>query len=220
MRAMPDERPCACGCTNTFGTKEAKADLKRYLERGPDATTAALIRALIDEGVDGATLLDIGAGIGAIQLGLLPAGAARAETVDASAAYVRLARSEATRRGFGDRTHGRVGNFVDIAPEIEPADIVTLDRVVCCDPNMPGLISAVASHARRIVGMVYPRDTWWNRIGARVMAAFGRVTRDPTRWYLHSHADIDAILARAGFARRNVSRSFIWQVVLYVRAPA
>ena len=217
---MPDDRPCACGCANTFGTKDAKADLQRYRERGPDPTTGALIAALVAEGVDGATLLDVGAGIGAIQLGLLPAGLGHAESVDASAAYVRLARGEANRRGFGDRTTGRVGNFIQLADDVHPADIVTLDRVVCCDPNMPELLRVVASHARRVIGMVYPRETWWNRIGARLMDIFGRFRRDSTRWHLHRHADIDSILTRAGFVRRDVSRSFIWQVVLYVRDPA
>ena len=69
-----------------------------------------------------------------------------------------------------------------------------------------------------MVGLVYPRDRWWNRIAARVLAAFGWITRDPTRWYLHGTPAIDAILRNAGFERRDVDKSLIWQVVLYVRA--
>ena len=76
----------------------------------------------------------------------------------------------------------------------------------------------MSERAKRVVGLVYPRETWWNRLAARVMAAWGWLTRDQTRWHLHATADIDRILRGAGFERREVDRTFIWQVVLYVRA--
>lgn len=218
---MADESPCSCGCPNTFSSREAEADLKRYRRQGADRTTQALIDAVIAEGIGGATLIDIGAGVGAIQLALLDAGAARATSVDATEAYVDVAQAEADRRGFGDRVDARFGLFEVVAADIDTADVVTLDRVVCCDPDLPGLLTRVSERARRMVGLVYPRETWWNRVAARVMAAWGWVTRDPTRWHLHATADIDRILAEAGFSRREVNRTFIWQVALYVReAPA
>ena len=68
-----------------------------------------------------------------------------------------------------------------------------------------------------MVGLIYPRERWWNGIAARGIALWGWLTRDPTRWYLHPHAEIDGILRRAGFERRDVDHSFIWDVVLYVR---
>ena len=215
---MPDDAPCSCGCPNTFSTREAEADLRRYRERGPDGTTQALIKAIVAEGIEGSTLIDIGAGVGAIQLALLDAGAARATSVDATEAYVEVARAEARRRGYADRVDARLGLFEAVADEIESADVVTLDRVVCCDPDLPGLLSRVSERARRMVGLVYPRETWWNRLAARVMDAWSWVTRDPTRWHLHATADIDRILTGAGFKRREVDRSLVWQVVLYVRA--
>jgi hypothetical protein len=215
---MPDQAGCSCGCPNTFDAKAAEGDLKRYLDRGPEGTTRALIDAIVAEGIEGATLLDIGGGIGAIQLELLAAGAATAESVDATAEYVATARDEATRRGFADRTHGRVGTFESLAPIIEPADIVTLDKVVCCDPNLPALLGEAAARARRMVGLVYPRETWWNRIAARGLAVWGWLTRDPTRWHLHPAGEIDSILRAAGFRRRDVDRTLIWQVALYVKA--
>jgi SAM-dependent methyltransferase len=214
---MPDD-PCCCGCPNTFDAKMAEGDLKRYLEQGPDGTTRTLIDAIVGEGIEGATLLDIGGGIGAIQLELLAAGAASAIAVDASEAYVQVARAEAGRRGYGERLRPLVGSFATLASEVEPADVVTLDRVVCCDPDLPALLGAVATHARRMVGLVYPRVTWWNRIAARGIAAWGWLTRDSTRWHLHPVADIDGILRRAGFVRRDIDRTLIWQVALYVRS--
>ena len=212
---MPDPS-CDC-CPNTFSSREAEGDLKRYREKGPDKTTRALIDALVARGVGGATLLDIGGGIGAIQLELLAAGAAKAESVDASEAYVEVARAEAERRGYADRTVARVGDFVALAGAIEPADVVTLDRVVCCYPDLPALLGAASDHARRVVGLVYPRDTWWNLVAARVINVFGWLKRDPTRWYLHRPGEVDAILRAAGYRRREINRDLIWQVALYER---
>jgi hypothetical protein len=214
---VTDRPPCDCGCANVFSTKEAENDLKRYRRQGPDASTKALIDALLAEGVDGSTLLDIGAGIGAIQLNLLPAGLAHAESVDATEAYVIAARDEATRRGFGDRVNGRVGDFVAVAAEVPAADVVTLDKVVCCYADMPALLGGAADRARRVVGLVYPRETWWNRFASRGLAAWGWLTRDPTRWHIHPVADIDAVLRRAGFDRHDVKRELIWQIALYRR---
>ena len=214
---MSDAAPCSCGGPNTFSSREAEDDLKRYRVRGPDRTTQALIDAIVAQGIDGATLIDIGAGVGAIQLALLDAGAARATSVDATEAYVAVARAEAARRGYADRVDARFGLFEAVSADLEAADVVTLDRVVCCDPDLPGLLSRVGERATRMVGLVYPRETWWNRIAARSFAAWAWLTRDPTRWRLHSTADIDRILGAAGFERRDVDRSLVWQVALYVR---
>jgi hypothetical protein len=218
---MPERLPCDCGCTpNTFSERDARDDLKRYIEKGPDKTTRALVRAIVAAGIEGTTVLDIGGGIGAIQLELLAAGAARAEAVDASEAYVATAQAEAARRGFGDRTSARIGNFVALASSIEPADVVTLDRVVCCYPDAEALLGAAADKATRMVGLVYPRDIWWNRVMGRVMNAFAWLTRDRTRWYLYRTAHVDGILRRAGFAGREITRDWVWQVVLYRREAA
>ena len=215
---MTEPERCSCGCANTFSTKEADADLRRYQSSGPNKSTKALIDALVAEGVEGLTLLDIGGGIGAIQLELLAAGAASAESVDATEAYVATARGEADRRGYRDRTHGRVGDFVELASEVQLADIVTLDKVVCCYSDMPALLGRAAEHARRAIGLVYPRETWWNRLAAKAFGVFGWVTRDPQPWYLHRTADIDGLMRAAGFQRRDIHRELIWQVALYVKA--
>ena len=214
---MNDGPTCDCGCANVFGTREAEADLKRYRRKGPDSTTKALIEAIVAEGIEGATLLDIGGGIGAIAFELLEAGAASAQSVDATEAYVTVELQEAARRGFAERVTARVGDFVALAPEFEPADVVTLDKVVCCYIDMPALVSRAAERARRLVGIVFPRETWWNRIAARLIDTWSWLTRSPVRWRLHPPADIDRVFVGAGFERHEVSRDLIWHVVLYRR---
>lgn len=214
---MADGPGCACGCPNTFSTRDAKADLERYRKHGAEKTTRALVDAIAAEGVTDATLLDIGAGIGAIQLGLLPRGLASAESVDASPAYVRLARGEAARLGYADRTKGHVGDFVALAAEVPAADIVTLDRVVCCYSDAASLMAVATAHARRAVGLVYPRVTWWLRAGAAIANALMPIFRQKTVIYIHPDAAVDGPLRAAGFERRLVQRTLVWQVALYVR---
>ena len=55
--------------------------------------------AASDHAVGGATLLDIGGGVGAIRHELLAAGATSVTSVDASGPYLDAARSESKRRG-------------------------------------------------------------------------------------------------------------------------
>lgn len=216
---MPSEAPCDCpGCPNVFSRDEAEKDLERYRDKGPDPTTKALIDAIRALGIEGATVIDIGGGIGAIQVGLLEAGAASTLSVDASPDYVEVARAEAARRGLTDRTQHLNGDFAAIAAEIEPADVVTLDKVVCCYPDMTLLIGRSVEHARRAIGLVYPRDADWVRAIAAVLNAGARLFRSPTRFYIHRMAVADRLIREAGFEARPVRRGLFWQVVLYVRA--
>ncbi len=214
---MPDREPCSCRCVNTFSTKAAQDDLRSYRRDGVGSATRSLIDAIRSEGIEGASLLDVGGGVGAIQLELLGTGLATAESVDASEGYVAIARSEAARRGYADRTTHRLGTLTELADEVGPADIVTLDKVVCCNADLPLLLGDVVLRARRMVGLVYPRDRWWNAIASAGLAAWGWLTRDSTRWYIHREAELDGILRSAGFERREIDRTFIWQVALYVR---
>jgi len=139
-----------------FDDKIAARDLRDYRKHGPAATTRALIDALLRQGVQQGTLLDIGGGIGIIQLELLRAGARAATSVDASPAYQETARNEAERQGLGGRITFQLGDFVDVAPQIPIADIVTLDRVVCCYAEMEPLVRLSAGRCLRLYGLVYP----------------------------------------------------------------
>jgi hypothetical protein len=216
---MPEIDRCDCpGCPNVFTKRDAEQSLGQYRRGGPDRTTRVLLDAIEAEGIEGATLLDIGGGIGAIQIELLASGAASTESVDASPAYVEVARAEAERRGLADRMVHRVGDFVAIAEEVGPADIVTLHRMVCCYSDMPRLLARSADHARRLVGLTYPRDAWWVHGVARMMNLTSRVTRSRLRWYTHSEAAMDSIIRGLGFERRFLRRTFLWQVAVYARS--
>ena len=210
---------CCCqGVDEMFGEKTAQQDLRRYRRRGPSKPTRMLLEALRREGIDHATVLDIGGGIGAIQQELLDAGAGSATSVEASAAYLRAAREEAERRGHSARITYQAGDFVALADGVPPADVVTLDRVLCCYPDMESLVGRSADRARRLYGLVYPRDTWWIAFGFRLMNLMMRVGRRAFRVHLHRTSAVDAVAREHGLTPRLTRRAGpVWQVALYAR---
>lgn len=205
------------GIAAQFDAKVAAKDLKRYRRKGPDRTTRMLIEALRQEGMTGMTLLDIGGGVGAISHELLAAGVTRAEQVDAAPAYLAAAREEALRRGHADRMGFTPGDFTTVADHVAPADVVTLDRVICCYDDMPGLVAPSAARARRFYGAVYPRDTWWVRAGLAVANRLLRLRGSLFRTFVHPTAAVDAEVRKQGLTRRSTRTTWIWQVVLYAR---
>ena len=179
--------------------------------------TRALVNLLRAGDLRDATLLDIGGGVGAIHHELLDSGARSAVHADASAPYIRAARDEAERRGHGERLEFLYGDFVTLAGSMAPADVVTLDKVLCCYPDMEALVAASASRARRLYGAVFPRDRWFLRVGFRTMNLWQRMRRRAFRVYLHSPEAIDAAVRRQGLERRSVADTFVWRVAVYAR---
>jgi magnesium-protoporphyrin O-methyltransferase len=164
-----------------------------------------------------ARLLDIGGGVGAIHHELLGIVADEATHVDASSAYLKEAKNEAARRGHSDQVRFIHADFTDVASELPTADIVTLDRVVCCYPDFRRLLKSAAEHSQRALAFTYPREIWYLRIALRLMNFFQRLRRDPFRVFLHPVAEMDALLKREGFQRVTQRRLFVWEMALYQR---
>jgi magnesium-protoporphyrin O-methyltransferase len=110
------------------------------------------------------------------------------------------------------------GDFVELAPTIADADLVALDRVVCCYPDMRALVSLSAARARLRYGLVYPRDAWWIRTGSAFMNGLFRLFRQRLRFWVHRTADVEAAIRSSGLqpvVRRN---GLFWQMVVSERA--
>jgi len=205
---------------DTFDAREADARLREYRRHGPRDSTTRLVDGLAAGGVDGLTVLDIGAGVGAVHHALLAAGAAAAVDVDASGPYIAAARDEAERRGLSDRVTYRKGDAVALGPELEAADLVALDRVICCYPHMEALVQLAAERTRRRMGMVLPRDDAWIRAGIGMANRWSSLRREPFRIHAHRTASILAVAAARGLVPVASHRSILWQTLILERAPA
>lgn len=196
----------------------ADADLERWRAGKLNPATLELIEVVRARGVAGARLLDIGAGVGAVHVALLEAGAAEAIDVDASREYLAAARAEAERRALAGRVEYRFGDVVELAGELPMVDVVTMDSAICCYPNLEPMLEAATRSLPRMVGITYPRDTWWMRAFMRLYNRWQRLRRRSGRYFVHRHAHLERWMADAGY--RNVHEGGIrpWRVVLYERA--
>jgi magnesium-protoporphyrin O-methyltransferase len=196
----------------------AAADLRHYRRHGATGTTRRLLDMLTSNGVAGLSLLDVGGGIGVIQHELHAAGVAEITGVDASRAYLALARQEAERRGYASDAHYVHGDFVALTDRVETADIVTLDRVVCCYPDMQALIHSAAARARRYLGLVYPRDSWWTKVGVALLNLYPRLRSDAFRTFVHPTTAVEGVAAANGLRRIAHHEGPIWQVAVFARS--
>jgi len=142
---------CQCqGIENMFDKKAAKRQLKRYLKKGPSKTTSMLLDAIHKKGVQGLNFLDIGGGIGAIQYDLIKAGASNGTSIEASSAYIDVVKEETLQNGLAERVNFKQGDFTATATDVDSADIVTLDKVICCYDDMSELVGLSSKLARKI----------------------------------------------------------------------
>jgi magnesium-protoporphyrin O-methyltransferase len=213
----------ACGCdefASIFDRRNAEGDLRRYRRQGPDRTTAILLELLRAEGVEGASVLDVGGGIGVIDQELLRSGAGRATLAEASAASLAVAREAAGEAGLAERMAFVEGDVVRRAEAIEAADVVTLDRVICCYRDVEALVSLTAGLAQRLYAIVLPRDRWLVRVAITLEALWFRLIRKPYQPYAHPNAVVDGLAAQQGLEPIAESGTFFWRVAIFKRARA
>lgn len=208
---------CARGYERFFGARVARRDAKRYRRRGLDGTAQRLVDEVAARGVEGATVLEPGGGVGAIDLELLKRGAGRATVVELSHGYdeqaAELAREAGAEQGI-DRRHG---DFVEQASLVGEADVVVMHRVVCCYPDAERLVGAAAERAGRLLAVSFPRDTWWLRLAARAANVFFRLIGG-IETYIHPPEVVQRSAERAGLMTvLHEPAGRIWRVAVFER---
>jgi magnesium-protoporphyrin O-methyltransferase len=201
-----------------FFSRIARRERRRYERRGLERSQRALLAGIEQAGVVDASLLEIGCGVGYLHQRLLEAGAARAVGVDLSARMLEEAHAGAVARGLAERTDYREGDFLDISETLANADIVILDKVICCYPDARGLVERSLAKARRAYAFTIPRDRAFVRFGVGVMALAFRLLRSRFRPYVHDPEAVDAWLRQQGFSLAHRAQTLIWQSAVYLRS--
>jgi hypothetical protein len=200
---------CANDYRRFFNRKFAASDLRRYRRRGLSATERDLVVLAGD--TRGASVLEVGGGIGALQLELLNAGAARATNVELSAGY-----EDAAAELFAGRdVERRVGDFV--SDEAAPHDVVVMHRVVCCYPDVDALVGKGAAHARRRLVLTYPRERAFIRVGLRAVNAYLALRRCGFRTYVHPFTRIAAAAEAQGLRLDQRVTHTLWESASFSR---
>jgi len=200
------------GCDEFFRDGFARRRAERYRRRGLDPTAARMFRFLEQRGITGASVLEIGGGVGEIHLELLRRGAARAVNLELSPAYDAEAESLLREAGLQGRARRRLLDIAVHPGDVEPADVVVLNRVVCCYPHYQRLLVAAADHARRLLVFSYPSP---NAVARSVLGAENltfRLRRMRFRTFAHPPARMLAVLRDAGMRPSVIHRGMAWQV--------
>lgn len=195
-----------------FNRRFARRLTSRYRRRGLDPTARRMVEFLRALGIEGASVLEIGGGVGEIEIELLKAGAARAQNLELSPAYEHEARTLASQAGVQGRLDWRLHDLAQDPGAVQPADLVVLHRVVCCYPDYQRLLGAAADHARRALVFSYPPR---NALSRACFGAFNlvmRLTRSSFRGFAHPPGAMLAVLEDHGLRRTYQHRSRIWQV--------
>jgi hypothetical protein len=210
---------CRAGpCEQVFRPRIARRTLARYRRRGLDELELRMLESAVGVGVDGARVLEIGGGLGTIGSELLAAGAAASEVVELVPAWEPYALELAREHGFEEQTSFRVVDILDRPDEVAPADIVILNRVVCCTPDGIALTGEAASHARRTLVLSFPRDVLWVRALIRGLNAGMWILRRSYRAFVHPPAALLAAAEATGLVRATGgSRGLVWQYAALTR---
>jgi 16S rRNA G966 N2-methylase RsmD len=213
--------PCRCcreAYEDFFNEKLAEKDARRYRRRGLDAAGGTIVGFLKARGVGGEKVLEVGGGVGALQLELLAAGAAGAENVELSPAYEAAARELAREHGVEDRVSRRVGDFVATAGDVAPADVVLLHRVVCCYPNLDALLGAAAERAQHRLVLTYPPHNLVSRAVVSLLNFAQRVRRHEFRVFVWPRREINRVAESRGLVRvREARASLVWRWAAFER---
>jgi 2-polyprenyl-3-methyl-5-hydroxy-6-metoxy-1,4-benzoquinol methylase len=206
-----------CAAEERFNYKIAERDLRRYSRRGPNDTTRLMLAELRRWPLEGRRLLDVGGGIGVIGWELAGSGVASATIVEASPAYLEVARREAGSH-YGSRpTQFILGDFAVIAGTLPDAEVVTLDRVVCCYPDAEALLRQAAGRARQLLAFSYPRDRWHVRTVFALINFLMLLTGKKFRAFVHAPERMAAVLEAAGLVRATRRETLVWTLELYHR---
>jgi 16S rRNA G966 N2-methylase RsmD len=191
-------RCCRAAYEDFFDEKLARKDADRYRRRGLDAAARTMVGFLERRGVEGQRVLEIGGGVGALQLELLHAGAAGTQNVELSPGYEQAAGELARERGVEERVERRVGDFVASADEVGDADVVLLHRVVCCYPDLDALLGAAADRAQRRLVLTYPPHNAASRVVVALLNLAQRLRRHEFRAFVWPRREIARIAESHG----------------------
>ncbi len=196
-----------------FSPRVARRSLRRYRQKGLDGIERGMVNAAAAEGLDGARVLEIGGGVGAIQAELLDAGAHEGEIVELVAAYEPFARELARDKGLEQRIAFRVADVIEDASGVQHADVVVLNRVVCCSPDGVRLTGIAARLAQRTLVLSFPRDRMLVRAGLQLINVAMRALGRSFRVFAHRRAALVAAAEGEGLGLAVSERGFAWEFV-------
>ena len=219
MLKLPGMANCcnARGCDAFFTPRLARRAAERYRQKGIDKTARRMVAFLERRGIEGATVLEVGGGLGEVQIELLKRGAARAINLEVSPAYDGEAARLLREAGVEARVERRLHDIAANPTGVEPADVVVLHRVVCCYPDYERLLGAAAANTRALLVFSYPPRNVVSRLLIAAQNLFFRMRRMEFRVFAHPPARMLEVVEEHGLRRAYADHRHIWQIAGFER---
>jgi magnesium-protoporphyrin O-methyltransferase len=200
------------GCDEFFGSGFARRMAARYRKRGLDRTSRRMVAFLEEHGVEGETVMEVGGGIGDIQLELLKRGASRTVNLELSPGYDEEARRLLAEAGLEGRAERRIYDIAVDPEGVDAADVVVLHRVVCCYPDYERLLGAAADRTRRLLVFSHPPRNLVSRAFFGAQNAIFRLRGSEFRTFAHPPAAMLEVLTARGLQPEFSRRGLVWRV--------
>jgi 2-polyprenyl-3-methyl-5-hydroxy-6-metoxy-1,4-benzoquinol methylase len=201
------------GYDTTFNDRFARRMARRYRRRGLSRSANAIATFLTDRGIEGASILEIGGGVGELHVELLRRGAAKATNLEISTNYEAEAALLLERSGMAARVDRRFLDIAQVPDEVERADVVLLHRVVCCYPDYERLLGAAAGKAGRLLVFSHPPRSLPTRAMFGAENTVRRIKGDTFRSFVHPPAAMLEVAGRSGLRNTYSWRGLGWCVV-------
>jgi magnesium-protoporphyrin O-methyltransferase len=205
------------GYQETFGDGFARRVSRRYRQRGLDRTQRRLVDFLAERGIEGASVLEIGGGVGELQVELLRRGADRATNLEISENYEAEAAALLRETGLADRVTRRLHDIATAPDEVPEADVVLLHRVVCCYPDYERLLGAAATHARRLLVFSHPPRNLVIQAVQGMENLVRRLQGNDFRAFAHPPAAMVEVVQANGLTQQYRHQGIAWTVVGFAR---
>jgi hypothetical protein len=205
------------GYRTIFGAATVERDARRYRRKGVTGSARWLLQTLVGDSVTEASVLEVGGGVGSLQIELIEAGATRATNVEIIDSYEAVAHSLIGEHDLDGRVLRLVADFAQHPDQTPAADVVIMHRVICCYPDADALMTAACAHAHDRVAITIPREAWWIKLGFWGMNTWLRLRRIAFRGYVHPPDRMIALAGSHGLSPIHHQRGWMWESLVLRR---
>ena len=198
---------------SVFTNRFARRQSRRYQQRGLTPAARSIVDFAATQGITRATVLEIGGGVGQLQVELLRRGASHVTNLEISENYEAEAARLLEKAGMTNLVTRRFLDIAQAPDEVEPADVVILHRVVCCYPDYARLLKVAASHARKTLVYSHPAANVVNRVQFSAENTYRRLTRNDFRAFIHPPEGMVRAAESGGLAVTYRHHAWDWDVV-------
>jgi magnesium-protoporphyrin O-methyltransferase len=202
--------------TDKFFSKQTKRYLKNFHKRGLAKEQRYLLEGIRPESISGKTVLEIGCGIGALHLTLLKHGGASAVGIDISEGMLQAATQLSREFGFENRVSYINGDFAAMDEQIASADVVLVDKVVCCYRDLDDLLTKSISKCTGVYALSFPRPNALVRIYFTLPIMIGTLLKWSFRPWWHDWEKMVQKIQDAGFRQVYKRDTLVWTVRVFV----